>query len=247
MDDVRVVPPGGGEVVGDSADRRVEILSDDETLNATWSRFGPRREGADLHVHREHTDLFYVLQGELTLRLGLEDDAVVAPAGTLVRVPPLVVHGFRNGSAAEVRYLNFHAPGMRFADYLRAVRERRPFSYDQHDPPDDPRPAAEASIGGTDAVEEEDGLRVATLADGGHIAVAEVTRAPSSPSRLVRHDVLESFFVLEGELELTTAGAGRRAPAGSWAQVDRGVAHAVAAAGDTPARYLRIRTPGGAR
>src|SRR5207247_1021990 len=54
---------GGGEVIGDSPERRVEILSDHETLNATWSRFGPHREGADLHVHRHHSDLFYVLPG----------------------------------------------------------------------------------------------------------------------------------------------------------------------------------------
>ena len=76
MDSVTVVPPRLGELIGDSADRRVEILSDEPSLHATWSRFGPGRAGADLHVHREHTDCFYVLDGELTLRLGLEDEPV---------------------------------------------------------------------------------------------------------------------------------------------------------------------------
>jgi hypothetical protein len=37
-----LVPFGGGEVVGDSADRRVEILSEHETRHAR-SRFGPHR------------------------------------------------------------------------------------------------------------------------------------------------------------------------------------------------------------
>jgi hypothetical protein len=60
---VVVVPPGGGEIVGDAPDRRVEILSDRDSLAATWTRFGPGREGAELHVHREHSDLFYVLAG----------------------------------------------------------------------------------------------------------------------------------------------------------------------------------------
>ena len=50
------------------------------------------------------------------------------PAGTLVRVPPMVVHGFRNASDAELRYLNLHAPGMRFADYLRAMRDGTQFT-----------------------------------------------------------------------------------------------------------------------
>src|SRR4051794_21517290 len=100
-----LVEPGGGEVIGDSPERRVEILSDADALNATWSRYGPGRDGADLHVHRRHSDLFYVLQGELCLRLGSPDDAVGVPAGTLARVPPLVVHGFRNATEAELRYL----------------------------------------------------------------------------------------------------------------------------------------------
>jgi uncharacterized cupin superfamily protein len=108
----------------------VEIVSDHDALNATWSRFAPGREGAELHVHRRHTDLFYVLAGELTVRLGADGGEVLAPAGTLVRVPPMVVHGFGNTSGDEVRYLNLHAPGRRFADYLRAMRDGRTFVYD---------------------------------------------------------------------------------------------------------------------
>src|SRR5919109_2177307 len=112
---MRVIEAGGGEVVGDSPERRLEILSDHDAVNATWTRYGPRREGADLHIHRFHSDLFYVLAGELTVRLGLQDENVSVPPGTLVRVPPMVVHGFRNGRDSELRYLNFHAPGRRFA------------------------------------------------------------------------------------------------------------------------------------
>src|SRR3954451_6499414 len=132
-----VIPPGGGEVIGDSPERRGEILSEHDALAATWSRFGPGRDGADLHVHRGHSDLFYVLDGELTVRLGPSGDEVPVPAGTLVRVPPLVVHGFRNGTDEELRSLNLHAPGEGFASYLRAVRDGRSIVYDQEPPPDD--------------------------------------------------------------------------------------------------------------
>src|SRR5918992_1650828 len=110
MSEPTVIALGGGEVVGDAPDRRVEILCDHDALHATWSRFGPRREGADLHVHHRHTDFFYVLEGELTVRLGQDDQPVTVPAGSLARVPPDVVHGFRNATDAEVRYLNLHAP-----------------------------------------------------------------------------------------------------------------------------------------
>lgn len=240
-----LLPAGGGEVIGDAPDRRVEILSDADPLNATWSRFGPHREGADLHVHRHHTDLFYVLAGELTVRLGPEGEPRTALPGTLVRVPPLVVHGFRNGSDAELRYLNLHAPGLRFADYLRAMRDGREFSYDQHEPPEDGgRPPELARIGDEDVVVDEPGLRVALLADVEEIAVAEVRRTPAAPPPALppRPGALESLYVLEGELAVTAGGRELRAGAGAWVQVPARVECTVDVGGRGGARYLSIRT-----
>jgi mannose-6-phosphate isomerase-like protein (cupin superfamily) len=242
-----LVPPGGGEIVGDAPDRRVEILSDDPTLNATWSRFGPHREGADLHVHREHTDLFYVLAGELTLRLGLEDEAVPVSAGTLARVPSLVVHGFRNGSDGELRYLNFHAPGRRFADYLRAMRDGREFSYDQYPPPaDGGRPVTSAVIGGDLGTQEGAGRRVTRLADVEEIEIAEtwLERGSASPPHDVHEDRMASFYVLDGELALTIAGREVRADAGTWLQVPPGTPHAVVPPTSGDVRFLEVHTPG---
>jgi hypothetical protein len=45
------------------------------------------------------------------------------------------VHGFRNASDADLRYLNLHAPGQGFADYMRARRDGRTLTYDQEPPP----------------------------------------------------------------------------------------------------------------
>ena len=230
-----VIPPAGGEIIGDSADRRVEILSDDDSLHATWSRFGPHREGADLHVHREHTDLFFVLEGELTVLLGTAGETAVVPAGTLARVPPLVVHGFRNGSDAEVRYLNFHAPGRQFADFLRALRDGRSFTYDQYPPPPDGgRPIIDAVIGGA---ERRDGMTA--LADVEAIGVAELAAAGAPERMHVHSHHVQSLYVLEGELMLTADGSELGAKAGSWAQIPPGVPHAVTGAG----RYLELHSP----
>jgi mannose-6-phosphate isomerase-like protein (cupin superfamily) len=229
-----LVPAGGGEIVGDAPDRRVEILSDDDTLHATWSRFGPHREGADLHVHHLHSDLFYVLEGEITVRLGLEDENVTVPAGALARVPPLVVHGFRNGSDAEARYINFHAPGQGFADFMRALRDGRSFSYDQHPPPvDGGRPSSQAAVvrGGFADVEE--------------IGISEVSSelgSPSPPPHVHRRHV-QSFYVLEGELTFTAGDRELRAEEGSWVQVPPGVPHTFAFTGNRRVRFLDIHTP----
>jgi mannose-6-phosphate isomerase-like protein (cupin superfamily) len=190
MGELTVVPRGGGEVIGDSPERRVEILSDDDSLHATWSRFGPGREGADLHVHRRHSDLFYVLDGELTVRLGRDGDEVTVPAGKLARVPPLVIHGFRNAGDTDVRYLNFHVPGSGFADYMRALRDGRTLTYDQEPPPPDgDRPASEATI-------EALGDQPLQLGDSG----------------------VQSYYVLDGEAAGTwiqaPAGLAHAAPSG---------------------------------
>ncbi len=246
MSEPIVIPPGGGEVIGDTSRRRVEILSDDPSLNATWSRFGRRSVGADLHVHRDHVDLFYVLEGELTVRLGIEDEPVAVPAGTLARVPPLVVHGFRNRTDADMTYLNFHTPGQRFSDYLRALRDGRELSYDQHDPPEDGgRPTSEAVVGGEELLADRPGLRVALLADVEEIGISE-TRCdpglPSPPPHLHRRHV-ESFFVLAGELTFTAGDHEARATAGTWVQVPPGVPHTFAPAGTDEVRFLDLHTP----
>jgi quercetin dioxygenase-like cupin family protein len=241
-----LIPRGGGEIVGDAPDRRVEILSDDDALNVTWSRFGPYREGAELHIHRRHTDFFYVLGGELTLRLGVEDDRVALPAGTLVRVPTLVVHGFDNGSDAEVRFLNLHAPGRRFADFMRARRDGREFAFDQEPPPPDgTRPPTEAAIGGVEILVDRPGLRVALLADVDALGVVEVRSGPDGaapPAHLHRGHV-ESFYVLEGELVFTLAEGELRVGAGDWVQVPPGTAHTFAVAGEAEARFLNFHSP----
>ena len=233
-----MIAPGGGEVIGDAPDRRVEILADHEALTATWSRFGPRREGADLHVHRRHDDLFYVLAGALTVLLGPEGREVVVPAGGLARVPPLVVHGFRNGGDAELRYLNFHAPGQGFADYLRAMRDGRTLSYDQEPPPaDGGRPAAAAVIG-----DQPPADRLRPLADVEAIGVAEqLLDGPGGRAHVHRHHV-ESFYVLVGELALIAGGRELRAQAGSWVHVPPGVPHSVSC-GSEPVRLLDLHTP----
>ncbi len=244
---VREVPPGGGELIGSAPDRRVELLSDHDAVHATWSRFGPGRPGADLHVHRRHTDVFYVLEGELVLLLGPAGTPVAAQAGTLVRVPPLVVHGFRAGPQGT-RYLNLHAPGRGFAGYLRALRDGRDGAYDQEPPPaDGGRPPQEAAVGGGEVLLDHPGLRAVLLADIEELAVAEVRldAAGRVPAAHAPAGHVVSLYVLEGALAVTAGAQDLRAPSGTWLQLPDEVPSAVAAAGDRPARFLALLAPGG--
>jgi quercetin dioxygenase-like cupin family protein len=63
--------------------------------------------GPPPHTHERLHDLFYVLDGVLTVRLGKE--TIEAGPGSFVCVPPGVVHTFSNRSDG-VRFLNLNTP-----------------------------------------------------------------------------------------------------------------------------------------
>ncbi len=55
------------------------------------------------HIHREHEEGFYVLDGELEILVGREK--IVAKRGTLIMVPIGVPHTFANATSEPVRVL----------------------------------------------------------------------------------------------------------------------------------------------
>ena len=104
-----VLEPGPGRKL-----ERLELMVIESHGNADDPGVAP-------HVHREHADAFYILEGEIDFFLAGE--AVRASAGWFVLSPPGVVHGFGSGPA---RLLNVHAPG---APYAAPGR-------DSYDPPE---------------------------------------------------------------------------------------------------------------
>lgn len=65
-------------------------------------------EGPPLHVHPLHGEGFYVLEGQLTVRVG--DDVSTAQAGSFVFAPQNAPHTFANFSSDNARMLVFCAP-----------------------------------------------------------------------------------------------------------------------------------------
>jgi mannose-6-phosphate isomerase-like protein (cupin superfamily) len=72
--------------------------------------------GPPPHKHERLVDMFYVLEGTLTVRVG--DEMREIGPGTFVCAPPGVVHTFSNRSDAPVRFLNFNTPGG-WENYMR--------------------------------------------------------------------------------------------------------------------------------
>ena len=76
----------------------------------------PGFAGPPPHVHEGLHDMFYVLEGTLTLRL--DDETLELAPGSFACVPPGTVHTFSNRSEQPVRFLNFNTPGG-WENYMR--------------------------------------------------------------------------------------------------------------------------------
>jgi quercetin dioxygenase-like cupin family protein len=124
-----------GETITDKERRNVIMFVARPAITITWSRYAPGEKGPDLHVHRAHTDAFYVLDGELTFAVGPKAKEIRLEAGGYLAVPPDVQHAFLNDSDADVRWLNFHAPDMGFAEFMRGQRDGIPVAWDSFDAP----------------------------------------------------------------------------------------------------------------
>ena len=124
---------GEGDVVADKPERYAEIKLGIDELSLVEFRYGPGVKGPELHIHRTHTDGFYVLEGEWTFEVGPDRELVTGGPGTLVLIPPGLVHTFRNESDADARCINIHAPSADFHRYMRG----EDVDFDQHPPPAD--------------------------------------------------------------------------------------------------------------
>ncbi len=191
------------------------------------------------HTHAVHTDLFYVLEGELEFRLG--DGTVRVPAGTCVAALPLLVHGFRNPGDVEARFLNLHAPGV----WARGQEYGLPRAeYDQFGPDrasSVPRPIVSAPGDGDRLAKPH---RLALVKVRSHDAdvleyFADAEYDGADDHVHLRH--ADCFHVLEGELEFRVDGETIRAQAGTSVVVPPGVVHAFTSVGR--ARFLNVHAP----
>jgi quercetin dioxygenase-like cupin family protein len=104
-------PAGDGERI-----RAHRVLGELEDVEAIELSFPADFGGVDPHVHPDHTDSFYVLEGEVEFFFAGEWHR--AGPGTYVSIPRNVEHGFRPAGTA-IRVLNFHAPNVGFVDSIR--------------------------------------------------------------------------------------------------------------------------------
>jgi quercetin dioxygenase-like cupin family protein len=95
------------------------VKVDRDELAAVEFTLEPGFAGPLPHIHDEHVDSFFVLDGEVGFRVGSE--RVRLGPGACVAAPPGTVHSFGEPGPRGARLLNIHAPSCNFSDYLRAL------------------------------------------------------------------------------------------------------------------------------
>jgi quercetin dioxygenase-like cupin family protein len=243
-----VVPAGGGETITSREAREVVLLAAWDGLAMTWSRYGPGERGPDPHVHLHHADAFYVLEGELAFALGPDGERARLGAGGFAAIPPNVIHSFANEGDADARFLNFHSPDGGFAEFMRAARDGDDLGFDSVDPPaDGGEPAATAVIDGKGEGERlVAGNRVALLKGVlPEICLSEfaIEGRFAGPDLHRHEDEVDSFYVLEGELEVTAGEELHTAGPGTLASFPPGTWHRFGHPGEGRVRFLNVHTP----
>ena len=240
MTDV-LLRPGEGEALFGG---RIVLKASFDQLTITESHFPDARNGADPHFHRRHADSFYVLEGGMAVLV--HDEEKLLDPGAFVCAPPEVVHGFR--TTAKSVFLNFHTPDGGFAENLRARNRREEGGFDSVDAqPGSGKPPIEAVfLPPGDGERLEANNRVATIKAGRDelsLIEFELHAGFSGPDPHSHDDHIDSFYVLEGEVDFFVEDEWHRLPAGSFVAAPIGVTHTFANRDGQHARLLNIHAP----
>jgi quercetin dioxygenase-like cupin family protein len=188
--------------------------------------------GVAPHVHREHADAFYVLEGEMDFHVAGE--TVRASAGWFVLSPPGVVHGFGPGSA---RMLNFHAPGTPYVG-----------RGDTYDPPENGGAGEAVVVSPGDGERLTGKKRVAYIKASSPeltLSVFELEPGFEGPDPHRHDDHVDSFYVLEGDVEFVHGDETVRAGPGTFFAAPPGIVHTFTNPGPAGARLLNMHSPDG--
>jgi mannose-6-phosphate isomerase-like protein (cupin superfamily) len=66
-------------------------------------------DGPPPHVHCQHQEALFVVEGTLSFRAG--EETIEAEAGSFIFIPADVVHAFSNRTQAPARCVNAYVPG----------------------------------------------------------------------------------------------------------------------------------------
>jgi quercetin dioxygenase-like cupin family protein len=232
---------GPGE--GERLNERIVVKIERPEISVNEVAVGPDFEGPGPHFHKEHVDAFYVLEGQLEFTNGTE--TLLAGAGTSVAIPPNIVHGFTNPGPGGARYLNIHAPDGGFIEYIRRLTsDGVRVDWDSYDV-DEPYGPAEAIVAGPDGGEllkrrlVENTIRAETPLLSLFEMVFDERWEGVDPHSHADH--VDSFFVLDGEVDFLLGDETARAGTGTYVAAPPNFTHGFRPI--APARFLNMHAP----
>lgn len=117
------IAPANAERIIDSPARQGHFVIAREDLTITHARYAAGEQVAGRHIHHQHTDAFYILEGQVIFEIGPEAETITVSAGGLVAAPPGVAHSFRVADSGPASWLTIHAPDGGFAAFMRGLRD----------------------------------------------------------------------------------------------------------------------------
>jgi mannose-6-phosphate isomerase-like protein (cupin superfamily) len=196
-------------------------------------------EGTPLH-HHDFDEAFYVLEGELTLRVG--NELVSAGPGALAFAPGGVHHAVANPGTAEARYLLVCTPGGFERYFDRSSSEPYPET-SVVGPPIDPGAGPDRAL----PVAAE-GINVLLRGEesGGRVSIMDnVVPAGAKGPFLHTHEFDEAFYLVAGEITFQVKEELVTARAGELAFAPGGVPHTFTNRSGARARFVIVCTPAG--
>jgi quercetin dioxygenase-like cupin family protein len=238
--------PGEGELI-EKEHRKLFVKGSWEQMDFLEYEGGPSYQGAGPHFHKLHVDSFYVLEGELEFQVGGETHR--AGPGTFVAVPPGTIHAFTNPGPGSVRFLNAHSPACGFTDYIRTLDSGEDVDPERFDMWDAEQGGPTGAVLlGPGAGELLSGPRreIYVRYEGAELEALEFHCDPGfgPVDPHVHDDHIDSFYVLEGEIEFTLGDEIVRAGAGTFVAAPPGARHGFSIPGPGRTRFLNVHAPG---
>jgi quercetin dioxygenase-like cupin family protein len=79
----------------------------------------PESQGASPHIHKQLTEIFYVIEGEVELIV--DQRRVTAAPGTVLLVPENTPHGFSNSGQTQAKLLIMFCPADKREQYFEGL------------------------------------------------------------------------------------------------------------------------------
>jgi quercetin dioxygenase-like cupin family protein len=106
-----VVPPGGGSILSMAPGRSAALkLLGGETAQSImlFEETAPAGTETTFHLHHDSDEVAYVLEGEVTMKIG--DEVTIGKAGSCAFFPRNVPHAWKNTGGETARILFLYTP-----------------------------------------------------------------------------------------------------------------------------------------